>query len=130
MNETLSKSATCHLLRNKEIDFHVLQNSLEQIDLLTDTSHFFRSLRTCKTCGQLFFFEFLEFIDWVKGDDPQYCMWIPVYFVFQAYLLNSLSSFQLLSFSGFRFDSKSGSEQVFWKDVPGDGYRLHFPHLK
>jgi hypothetical protein len=35
-------------------------------------------LRRCKICGQLYFHEFDEQIDWVSGNDPQFQTYVPV----------------------------------------------------
>lgn len=52
-----------------------------QFDVLTtyvDESHLSRKLEKCRECGQLYFYEFYEEIDWVNGNDPQYQLYIPV----------------------------------------------------
>lgn len=41
-------------------------------------SHWWRYLLKCRECGQLYFFEFSEEIDWEKGEDPQCSVYIPV----------------------------------------------------
>lgn len=41
-------------------------------------NHWWRDLLKCRSCGQLYFHEFFERIDWEKGADPQYHLFIPV----------------------------------------------------
>jgi hypothetical protein len=50
----------------------------ELVKSFEDESHLFRALFRCKNCGQLYFYEWSEEIDWVHGDDPQYQTWVPV----------------------------------------------------
>ena len=56
----------------------VLRDGFERLREFVDESHWSRSLLRCRECGQLYVFEFYEEIDWVDGDDPQYCTWLPV----------------------------------------------------
>jgi hypothetical protein len=53
-------------------------NHFELLETFVDESHLDRDLLKCKECGQLYFFEFYEEIDWEDGDDPQYWTYIPV----------------------------------------------------
>jgi hypothetical protein len=50
----------------------------EPIASYADGSHWSRCLLKCRECGQLYFYEFYESIDWDGGDDPQYSTYIPV----------------------------------------------------
>jgi hypothetical protein len=43
-----------------------------------DDSHLVRALLRCRDCGQLYFYEWYEEIDWEGGDDPWYQTWVPV----------------------------------------------------
>ena len=45
---------------------------------LIDESHLHRSLLKCRECGQLYFSEFYEMVDWDDGDDAQYTAYVPV----------------------------------------------------
>jgi len=54
------------------------EDGFETLATFVDESHWHRSLLKCRECGQLYFFEFYEEIDWVGGNDPQYCTYIPV----------------------------------------------------
>jgi len=55
-----------------------LQDGFKLLETFVKESHWWRYLLECRECGQLYFFEFQEEVDWVDGDDPQYCTWIPI----------------------------------------------------
>ena len=50
----------------------------EITDTYEDDTHLIRRLLKCRECGQLYFYEMYEVIDWVDGNDPQYRTYIPV----------------------------------------------------
>lgn len=71
--------SNCKLLNistptNKDISL----DNFELLNTYVKESHLWRYLLKCKDCGQLYFFEFYEQIDWDKGQDPQYVTFIPV----------------------------------------------------
>jgi hypothetical protein len=91
----------CHLLQNAEVDYYTdLHGSLEEVKEYLHESHLWRHLKQCKKCGQLFFFEFYEWIDWANGNDPQYDTWIPVKNEQEATELNKLSPLELCIYFG------------------------------
>jgi hypothetical protein len=53
----------------------------------------------CRTCGQLYFYEFYEWIDWTGGNDPQYVTYIPVESHEEIEALRKTNEFTLLNFS-------------------------------
>ncbi len=56
-------------------------SNFDVIETLIDTSHLWRYVLKCKECGQLYFFEFKEDINWSgegNGNDFQYSTWIPI----------------------------------------------------
>lgn len=55
-----------------------MQDRFELIETYVYESHLWRYLLKCRECGQRYFFEFYEEIDWVDGNDPQYSTYIPV----------------------------------------------------
>ena len=66
----------CHLWSSesptiKDLDF-------EPVQTYVDESHFSRSLLRCKRCGQLYYSEFYEIVDWDDGNDDQYSTYIPI----------------------------------------------------
>lgn len=67
----------CHLWTKETLvpsDFY----SLKEVERYRDGSHFIRQLMRCSICGQYYYKEFLEHIDWVGGNDPQYRTYIPI----------------------------------------------------
>lgn len=45
---------------------------------IVDDSHFVVSVRRCRACGQAFVSVFIEFVDWLGGEDAQYRDVLPV----------------------------------------------------
>jgi len=71
----------------------------ELIETFADESHFWRYLLKCRECGQRYFFEFYEQIDWDGGEDPQYSTYIPVETDADVAALNATTVSGLLEFS-------------------------------
>ena len=75
--ENRKQPAQCHLWAKDRL-------ADEDLDCLTfvkeymDDPHLARWLSRCGLCGQLYFGEFYEVVDWDKGDDKQYATLIPV----------------------------------------------------
>lgn len=74
----MKKPTQCVLWSNPEIIDDLMKERFELLDTYIDESHLWRYLLKCRECGQLYFFEFYEEIDWVGGDDAQYVKYIPV----------------------------------------------------
>jgi hypothetical protein len=74
------------------------QDRFERIHTYVDESHLFRDLLKCRECGQLYFFEFYEEIDWENGNDPQYKTYIPVETEDEINTLKNASTHELLQF--------------------------------
>ncbi|MDD4062743.1 MAG: hypothetical protein PHV25_03200 [Candidatus Pacebacteria bacterium] len=69
----------CHLWRKEDLNNSDLRlNNFEELTVFTNSSHLTRKLLKCKDCGQLYFYEFYEEIDFIGGNDPQYQTFIPV----------------------------------------------------
>lgn len=63
-----------------------------------DDIHLIRALMECSLCGQKYYYEFLEEVDWENGNDAQYRTYIPIEgdaATIEA--LNQMSSTQLLA---------------------------------
>lgn len=69
----------CHLWTAESLRPDNLHGVFEFLETYEDDSHLGRHLVKCRRCGQLYFHEFYEEIDWAKGNDPQYNTYIPVY---------------------------------------------------
>jgi hypothetical protein len=70
----------------------------ERLETYAEESHWWRYLLRCRECGQLYFFEFDEDIDWDDGNDPQYSIYVPVESDEQIAMLKESSPHQLLRF--------------------------------
>jgi len=84
---------------------------LDEVRTLEDDSHLMRRLYRCKKCGQLYFYEFYEEIDWAEGNDPQYCTLIPVEDEGSAELLNKKAPIELLCYPSIRMDFPREAKQ-------------------
>jgi hypothetical protein len=67
----------CHLWQTVTVSEDEL-NQLEVVETFLEDSHLMRRLKRCKDCGQLYFYQFREEIDWLAGEDPVYRILIPV----------------------------------------------------
>ncbi|HEY5086820.1 MAG TPA: hypothetical protein VII66_05595 [Gemmatimonadaceae bacterium] len=72
-----------------------MKEGFELIETYANEEHLKRYLLKCRQCGQLYFFEFYEWIDWDKGNDPQYSKYVPVSTVEEAALLAGLNQSDL-----------------------------------
>ncbi len=95
----ISRDSKCHIWDKSQPLTDDLLDALEVIKSYgEEDSHLIRKLKKCKTCGQLFFYEFYEKIDWVGGNDPQYRTWIPVADQATADSLSKLAPIEILQF--------------------------------
>lgn len=85
-------------MKKPELAQDFMLNGFELIETYEDESHFWRYLLKCRECGQLYFFEFYEVIDWIDGKDPQYTTYIPVETSEDIEKLKESSLFGLLDF--------------------------------
>jgi len=74
----MSIPAQCHLWQADTVTMKDLLEALTVVETFLDEPHQTRDLRQCKLCGQLYFHEFVDWIYWEKGDDPQCQTFIPV----------------------------------------------------
>ena len=74
-----------------------VKERFERIDTFVEESHWWRYLLKCRECGQLYFFEFSEEVDWEQGNDPQYTTYIPVETVEEGAALSEISPMELLN---------------------------------
>jgi hypothetical protein len=103
-NIKVSSSSSCHLWNKRDLSVEDLRQDLACEQEYVDDSHLIRRLLSCKKCGQLYFYEFYEEIDWQEGNDPQYRTWIPVDDRESAQSLNALSVFEILKYPSIRYD--------------------------
>jgi hypothetical protein len=95
----MKKPTQCVLWEYPELVLEPLKDRFERIDTYVDESHLMRSLLKCRECGQLYFFEFYEEINWEGGNDLQYSTYIPVETEDEIKTLKTASPFKLLDFS-------------------------------
>lgn len=88
----------CQLWQKEQVTSEDLQLSsrLEIIKTFEDDSHLKRHLLRCRDCGQLYFYEFYEWIDWVGGNDPQYRTFLPIKSEEEANKLAKMTPSELL----------------------------------
>jgi hypothetical protein len=75
------------------------QDHFEILKEYTNDSHLGRLLIKCKECGQLYFYEFYEVVDFDKGNDSQYVTYIPIISIENADQMAKMTPFELLLFS-------------------------------
>ena len=68
----------CILWAKPELIDSGMKERFEQLETYEDDSHLWRYLLKCRECGQVYFFEFYETIDWDAGDDSHCSTYIPV----------------------------------------------------
>lgn len=54
------------------------RGSLARTAELIDDTHLGVALSACRSCHQQFVSAFVEYVDWVDGDDPQYSTLMPI----------------------------------------------------
>ena len=74
----MKKPTQCVLWKNSGLVADRKEARFERIESYVDDSHLMRSRLRCRECGQLYFFEFHEVVDWARGNDAQYSTYIAV----------------------------------------------------
>jgi hypothetical protein len=87
----------CHLWQNKNLTLEdVGGDNFLVLKIYLDESHLIRKSLKCKDCGQLYFYEFSEKVDWEGGNDTQYRTFIPVASDDEAEYMSTLSSTEFI----------------------------------
>jgi len=76
-----------------------ISGPFELLETYSKDSHLWRYLLRCRECGQRYFFEFYEEIDWVDGEDPQYSTYLPVETDAEIAKLQNATQVELLQFT-------------------------------
>ena len=111
--------STCILWKSKNLsheDLH-LREKFELLKIYNNESHLLRYLLKCLECGQLYFYEFYEEVDWDKGNDPQYSTFIPIKNENDAEEFSKLTTFELLKITPRLIDdlpSDSAKNVTIW----------------
>jgi hypothetical protein len=95
----MKKPTQCVLWEKPELVYGTMKERFELIATYISESHLWRYLLKCRECGQLYFFQFYEEIDWDDGDDPQYSMYIPVETDEEVEVLSKTSPLELLEYT-------------------------------
>ena len=106
---TLRPPTQCVLWREPERIASPDAQLFELLENFVESSHWDRALLKCRECGQLYFFEFDETIDWEGGDDAQYTTYIPVQTREEIEALKQGSDFSLFS-PRLRSDRPTGAK--------------------
>lgn len=113
----MSIPAQCHLWQAAELTTSDVNEAFTVVETFLDESHQTRDLLKCKLCGQLYFHEFLEWIDWEAGNDPQYQTFVPIGSKEEVDPLLRVDEFGLQSFSPrllVDFPKAAKSARVRW----------------
>ena len=73
-------------------------DTFEEVESYEDGNHLIRSLYKCRECGQLYFYEFYEWVDWNGGNDRMYTTFIPVQTREQIEELKAANPFMLMTY--------------------------------
>ena len=109
--------ANCHLWQLEKPTAEDLFGCFDTVEVFEDESHDRSCLLKCKTCGQLYYYEFHEEIDWAEGNDPAHRIYIPVETWDEARMLLSLGGSGLMKFSPrlhYDWPSGRGRAEVYW----------------
>lgn len=113
IGRTLPPPTQCVLWREPERLAAPDGEHFELVENFVESSHWDRALLKCRECGQRYFFEFYETIDWEGGDDPQYTTYIPVQTPEEIEALKQASVFDLSLFSPrLRSERPTGAKAV------------------
>jgi hypothetical protein len=75
------------------------------VEVYEDSNHLTRSLYRCRECGQLYFHEWYEWLDWKRGNGRQYSTLVPAQTSEEIAMLEQTSTFSLMTlYPWSRFD--------------------------
>jgi hypothetical protein len=93
------------------------KDHFEVVENFVDTSHLVRSLLKCRECGQLYFSEYCEMVDWDDGDDAQYSTYVPVSTEQEIAALKQGSTMEILFYAPrlqWDYPAGAGAATVRW----------------
>jgi hypothetical protein len=93
------------------------EDHFELVKTYDDDNHLIRRLLKCRECGQQYFYEMFEEIDWVDGDDPQYRIYIPISNLTEVEMLQKASMSELhQALPALRSDFPKGAKapKIYW----------------
>lgn len=95
----LNAPTGCELWRRPTLIEGPIEDRFDLLEVVIDESHHRRYLLECRECGQRYFYEFYEQVDWEGGDDPQYITYVPVESDEELEALKAATPVELLDFS-------------------------------
>ncbi len=110
-----SKPDQCHLW-SSPLTWEMLQDTLGNLKWYKKDYHYARQLKRCNSCGQLYFHEFYEEVDFRDGEDRQYFIFIPVDNIKAADELNQLTRLELTSLPGIYKYSPPYDAEPYWRN--------------
>lgn len=89
----------CDLWENPARADDEFEKAFDLIERFEDSSHYMRALLKCTDCGQLYFYEWIEWTNWFSGDDDKmYMTLFPVETEHEIELMKRASEYQLTHF--------------------------------
>jgi hypothetical protein len=113
----MKEPTQCVLWKKPELVGEPMKERFELLDTYEKESHLWRYLLKCRECGQRYFFQFEEEIDWTGGNDPQYSVYIPIETDREITMLKKASPSDLYSFTPriqSRFPSDAKEPTIGW----------------
>jgi hypothetical protein len=111
----------CVLWDHPELIDGPIKERFELVEEYESDSHFWRYLLKCRECGQVYFFQFYEEIDWVDGRDPHDVALIPVETDGQVETLKATSPLGVLQFSPRlhrSYTKEAERQEIYWIGKP------------
>ena len=94
----LPNPTKCVLWETPDFIARKFSDLFTEIECYEDSSHLTRSLYKCRECGQLYFHEWYEWVDWDEGNDKMYTTLIPVQTQAQIEKLKATDTFMLMAY--------------------------------
>ena len=107
----------CHLWQMPKLTAEDLHGCFDTLEVFDDESHYRSCLLKCNKCGQLYYYEFHEEIDWAEGNDSAYRVYIPVETPDEVKMLLNSRGHGLREFSPrlvYSWPSDRGGAEVYW----------------
>lgn len=114
----IAKPIQCHLAYEKPLTRDGLENSLESVKIYVEEAHLIKKLLKCKNCGQFYYYEFYEEIDWINNNNTKYYKYIPVSDLESADKLSELTMIELDYCLSICIDVSSNEKEPigpYWK---------------
>jgi hypothetical protein len=94
----LQSPIQCAMWENPKLALNKFSHTFELIEEFVDERHLERSLWKCQECGQLYFREWYEWVDWNEGNDKIYVTLVPVQTSEEIAALKRTSVFTLMRY--------------------------------